>query len=87
MALYPPCFQRHIGYRALISFYRKESTLPKQTSREATILLYSLAMDPHLEKMIELADHVFCIYETPKVKSRAKADPKIPGSQATREAY
>jgi transposase len=28
MALYPPCFQRYIGYRALISFYRKESTLP-----------------------------------------------------------
>jgi len=24
MALYPPSFQRYIGYRALISFYRKE---------------------------------------------------------------
>jgi len=28
MALYPPSFQRYIGYRALISFYRKERTLP-----------------------------------------------------------
>jgi hypothetical protein len=28
MALYPPYFQRYIGYGALISFYRKESTLP-----------------------------------------------------------
>ena len=28
----------------------------KQTSREATILLYSLDLDPHLQKMTELAD-------------------------------
>ena len=59
----------------------------KQTSREATILLYSPALDPHLEKMTELADRVFCFYEMPKVKSRAKVEPKMPGNQATLEAY
>jgi DNA polymerase I len=60
----------------------------RQTSREATVLLYSPAMDPHLEKMTPLADRVFCFYEMPRapVKSRAKAD-TMPGSQATLEAY
>ena len=28
----------------------------KQTSREATILLYAPALDPHLQKMTELAN-------------------------------
>jgi hypothetical protein len=62
----------------------------RQASREATILLYAPAIDHHLEKMIELAYRVFCFYEMPKasVKSRAKkAEPKIPGDQATLEAY
>jgi hypothetical protein len=35
----------------------------KQTSREATILLYAPALDSHLQKLTELADRVFCIYE------------------------
>jgi len=34
----------------------------RQTSREATILLYAPALDPHLQKLTELADRVFCIY-------------------------
>jgi len=34
----------------------------KQTSREATILLLAHALDPHLQKMTELADRVFFIY-------------------------
>jgi len=59
----------------------------KQTSREATILLYSPTLDPHLEKMTELADRVFCFYEMSNVKSRAKVEPKMPGNQATLEAY
>jgi DNA polymerase I len=61
----------------------------RQTSREATVLLYSPAMDPHLEKMTPLADRVFCFYEMPKApaRGRAKAEPKMPGSQATLEAY
>jgi len=59
----------------------------KQTSREATTLLYSPALDPHLQKMAELADRVFCFYEMPKVKSRAKSEAKVPGDQATLEAY
>ena len=61
----------------------------RQTSREATILLYSPVMDPHLEKMTTLADRVFCFYEMPKapVKSGIKGEMKMPGSQATLEAY
>jgi len=48
MALYPPSFQRYIGYRALISFYRKESTLPKlvrQTAKELGI--YFVYLPPY----------------------------------------
>jgi hypothetical protein len=59
----------------------------KQTSREATIMLYSPALDPYLEKMTELADRVFCFYEMPKAKGRAKIEPKMPGNQATLDAY
>jgi len=60
----------------------------KQTSREATVLLYAPALDPHLQEMAELADRVFCFYEMPKAPSRGKTkiDP-MPGSQATLEAY
>jgi hypothetical protein len=61
----------------------------KQTSREATILLYSPALDPHLQKMTDQADRVFCFYEMPgtPAKGRAKADPKMPVAQKTLEAY
>jgi len=59
----------------------------KQTSREATILFYAPTLDHHLEKMTELANRVFCFYEMPKVKSRSKVEPKMPGNQATLEAY
>jgi hypothetical protein len=60
----------------------------RQTSREATVLVYSHELDPHLEKMTPLADRVFCFYEMPKspAKSRVKAG-VMPGSQATLEAY
>jgi DNA polymerase I len=61
----------------------------RQTSRETTILLYSPALDPHLEKMTELADRVFCFYELPKAPTRvkAKAEMKMTGSQATLEVF
>lgn len=61
----------------------------QQTSREATVLLYSPASDHHLEKITPLADRVFCFSEMPKAPARGKmkADPKIPRSQATLEAY
>jgi DNA polymerase I len=61
----------------------------KQTSREATILLYSPALDASLQKMTELADRVFCIYEGERAPARghAKADPKMQGAQKTLEAY
>jgi len=60
----------------------------RQTSREATVLLYSPALDPHLQKMTELADRVFCIYsEHAPTRGHAKADPKMQGAQKTLEAY
>jgi hypothetical protein len=58
----------------------------KQTSREATVLLYAPALDPHLQKLTELADRVFCIYNEP-AKGFAKAEARVPGAQATLEAY
>jgi hypothetical protein len=35
----------------------------RQTSREATVLVYSPALDPHLGKMTPLAYRMFCFYE------------------------
>jgi hypothetical protein len=55
------------------------------TSREATILLYAPALDPHLQKMTELDDRGFCIYEREKALVKGRA--KMPGDQATLEAY
>jgi len=40
---------------------------------------------PHLQKMTELADRVFCIYEGEKAPVKGRA--KMPGDQATLEAY
>ena len=57
----------------------------KQTSRKTTILLYAPALDPHLKKMTELADRVFCIYEGEKPPAKWRA--KLPGDQAALEAY
>ncbi|MFA6371149.1 MAG: hypothetical protein WCW68_00845 [Methanothrix sp.] len=59
----------------------------KQTSREATILLYAPALDPHLQKLTELADRVFCIYNEPAPAKGKKAEAKMPGDQRTLEAY
>jgi len=61
----------------------------KKTSRDATVLVYASALDPHLQKISELADRVFCFYEAQKAPSRGrtKSELKITGSQATLEAY
>jgi hypothetical protein len=60
----------------------------KQTSREATVLLYAPALDPYLQEMADLADRVFCIYNEPAaVKSRGKAEARMTGEQRTLEAY
>jgi hypothetical protein len=61
----------------------------KQNSREATILLYSPTLDPHLDRMTELADRVFGFYEGERspMKGQAKAYAKMSGAQATLEAY
>jgi len=46
-----------------------------------------LALGPHLQKLTELADRVFCIYsEQSPVKGR-KAEAKTPGEQRTLEVY
>ena len=58
----------------------------RQTSREATILLYAPALDPHLQKMAELADRMFCFYEE-QARGRAKVEARMPGAQRTLEAY
>ena len=60
----------------------------KQTSREATILLYTQALEtPRLQKMTELADRVFCIYSEQAPAKGRKAEAKMTGAQATLEAY
>ena len=60
----------------------------KQTSREATVLLYAPELDPHLQEMAELADRVFCIYgEQAAAKGRGKAEARATGEQSTLEAY
>jgi len=48
----------------------------------------ALAPDPHLQKITELADRVFCIYNEPAAaKGRGKAEARVPGAQRTLEAY
>ncbi len=61
----------------------------KQTSREATILLYSPALDPHLQKIMELADRVFCFYESQQApaKGRVKGEMKMSGTQSTLKSF
>jgi hypothetical protein len=62
------------------------STWPRPSSRpsrEATILLYAPTLDPHLQKIAELADRVFCIYG----EQAAQREAKMPGAQRTLEAY
>ena len=59
----------------------------RQTSRETTVLLYVPSLDPHLQEMTELADRVFCIYSEQAPAKGRKAETKMPGAQATLEAY
>jgi hypothetical protein len=59
----------------------------RQTSREATILLYAPALDPHLQKIAELANRVFCIYGEQAPAKGRKAEARMPGAQRTLEAY
>jgi len=48
----------------------------KQTSREATVLLYAQALDSYLQKLTELADQVFCIYSEQAPAKGRKAEAK-----------
>mgnify|MGYP001267702057 CR=1 FL=1 len=54
-----------------------------QTCREATVLHYAPALDPHLLRIAGLADLVFCIYSEQAVQKEAR----MPGAQRTLEAY
>jgi len=54
----------------------------KQTSREATILLYSPALDPHLQKITDLADRVFCIYDMQGAGATARVEASRRSSKA-----
>jgi hypothetical protein len=56
-----------------------------QISREATILLYAPALDPHLNKITELADRVFCIYS--ELAKSKKAEARMPGAQRKLDAF
>jgi len=59
-----------------------------QTSKEATVLLYAPALDPHLQKIAGLADRVFCIYNSEQAPARGrKTEAKMPAAQRTLEAY
>jgi hypothetical protein len=74
-----------------IGFFRgiqgKELLQAMQTCREATVLHYAPAVDPHLHRIAELADLVFCIHcELAPAKGR-KAEARMPGAQRTLEAY
>jgi hypothetical protein len=60
----------------------------RQTSRETTVLHYAPALDPHLQKLTELADRVFCIYSEQAPTKGRKAEAKVPsGTQPALEAY
>ncbi len=58
----------------------------RQTSNEATILLYSPALDPSLKMIKEVADQVVYINEV-QTRGRAKSNLKLPGAQATLGAF
>ena len=60
----------------------------KQTSGDATVRLYAPTLEPHLQKLTELADRVFCIYSEQAPAKGRKAEAKMPpGAQRTLEAY
>ena len=48
MALYPPTFQSHIGYRAFIPFYRKLGTLP--INLRAAGVIAGVVLERHLQR-------------------------------------
>jgi hypothetical protein len=60
----------------------------KQTSREATVLLYAQALDPTCRRWPNWPTGVFCIYSEPAgAKGREKAEARTEGEQRTLEAY
>ncbi|MCJ7444526.1 MAG: hypothetical protein MUO26_08360 [Methanotrichaceae archaeon] len=60
----------------------------KQASYKATVLLYSPGIDPFLEDLAKIANHVFYFEEGPRDSSRlvAKTRQKMK-DQATIEAF
>jgi hypothetical protein len=55
--------------------------------KKSSYLLFVPALDPHLQKMAELADRVFCIYSEQASAKGQKAEAKMPEAQRTLEAY
>ncbi len=60
----------------------------RQAAHEATVLLYSSGIDPFLEDITKLADHVFYFEESPRDTPRllARMSPRV-RNQATLEAF
>ena len=58
---------------------------PEADLTGATILLYSPPLDPHLHKMTDLANRMFCIYSE-QARGRTKAKARMSGAQKTLEA-
>jgi hypothetical protein len=44
-----------------------------QTTMEATISLHLSALNPHLQKMTELADRMFWFFEMPRLKAEQRS--------------
>jgi hypothetical protein len=59
----------------------------KAIKKKSSYLLYAPALYPHLQKLIELADRVFCIYNEQAPAKGRKAEARMPGAQRTLEAY
>ena len=55
----------------------------KQISKDATIMIYAPALDPHQQKIIGLADWVFYIYEERAVPARGRGEDAAERDQAT----
>ena len=74
------------NYSRILSWLNRNFT-ELEVRRAFTVLLYAPALDPHRQKMTEMADRMFCIYcEQAPAKGR-KAEAKMTGAQATLEAY
>jgi hypothetical protein len=61
----------------------------REASKDAAVLLYSSAADPHFEELVRNADRVFYFDEGPRAETKivARTDPRTQKSQTTLEAF